>query len=238
MSDRLAVADIRARLTAPVVGRRLYLLGEVDSTHVVAGRLAREGAPEGTVVMAEAQTASRSRQGRVWFSPPGVNLYASVLLRPAIHAREAWGVALSGALALADTIEDLGPPPAIRWPDAVLVDGKTVAGLGVELTTRGEEIMHVILSAAVNVNLDRAALRAGLGPSSDHATSLGEVLGRPVPRNTLAAAYLGRLDAWTRRHRDDGVAPLVAAWRCREVAVGLPIEGARGLKLLAVGATR
>ena len=78
----LSIAGIRRRLRAPVVGRQLYLCGQVESTNASLSRLARSGAPEGTVVLAEAQTAGRGRLGQPWFSPPGVNLYCSIVLRP------------------------------------------------------------------------------------------------------------------------------------------------------------
>lgn len=73
-SPPLSIGGIRRRLRAPVVGRQLYLCGQVESTNATLSRLARSGAPEGTVVLAESQTAGRGRLGQPWFSPPGVNL--------------------------------------------------------------------------------------------------------------------------------------------------------------------
>jgi BirA family transcriptional regulator, biotin operon repressor / biotin---[acetyl-CoA-carboxylase] ligase len=227
LMNGLSVADIRARLSAAVVGRHLYLFGEVDSTNSVACRLAREGSAEGTVVLADAQTAGRGRLGQPWFSPAGVNLHASVIFRPVFPAREVARFSLIAPLALSDAIEDLGLSPAIRWPNDVLVGGKKLAGTRVECATRGEEIAHMVLGVAVDVNVQPPALQAALGPAGGHATSLRVALGREVGRNALAAAYLSRLDAWARRYAEEGPGLILAAWRARDILTGRRIE-ARG----------
>jgi hypothetical protein len=81
-SKRLSLQDIRGRLDTQLIGAHLYLLEEVESTNVSLRAIARAGGAEGTVVVAESQTHGRGRHGQPWFSPPGVNLYASVLFRP------------------------------------------------------------------------------------------------------------------------------------------------------------
>src|SRR5499433_2498509 len=85
----LAIESIRAGLAAPTVARQLYLFGQVSSTNRVLKQMAISGAAEGTVVLAETQTAGRGRMGQPWFSPPGVNLYASVLFRGSLTLGQA-----------------------------------------------------------------------------------------------------------------------------------------------------
>lgn len=233
-TDGLSVAAIRARLNASLVGRHLYLLGEVDSTNSVACRLAREGAAEGTVVLADAQTAGRGRLGQPWFSPAGVNLHASTLFRPAFHPREAKRFSLITSLALSDAIKDLGLSAAIKWPNDVLADGKKVAGSSAECVTHGDEIAHLVLGIGVDVNVDTVALHAALGPAADQVTSLRAVLGREVGRSALAAAYLSRLDAWARRYGEEGPQPILATWRDRDILIGRRIE-ARGHRTAVEG---
>src|SRR5687768_4009061 len=80
----LSIDALRSRLVTDRVGFHTYLFGEVGSTNAVLRRLAETGAADGTVVFAETQTAGRGRLGKPWFSPPGLNLYASVLFRPSI----------------------------------------------------------------------------------------------------------------------------------------------------------
>jgi BirA family biotin operon repressor/biotin-[acetyl-CoA-carboxylase] ligase len=136
----LSIAGIRRRLRAPVVGRQIYLCGNVESTNATLSRLARSGAPEGTVVIAEAQTAGRGRLGQPWFSPPDVNLYASVLFRGPLALKEAPLFSLIGGLALAEAVRETGATPAIKWPNDVLVDGRKVGGVLIECGARGDEV--------------------------------------------------------------------------------------------------
>jgi len=236
-TDDLSVAEVRARLSATVVGRHLYRLGEVDSTNSVACRLAREGALEGTVVLADAQTEGVGRLGQPWFSPPGLNLYISVLFRPACHVREAARFSLIAPLAACDAIEDLGLSPALNWPNDVLVGGHKVAGAHTEIAARGEEIAHLALGIAVNVNVERAALRDALGSAGANATSLRAALGRVVSRSALAAAYLSRLDVWARRYDEDGPGRILAAWCDGDVLIGRRI-GARNDRTIFEGRAR
>ncbi|MBI2528298.1 MAG: biotin--[acetyl-CoA-carboxylase] ligase [Candidatus Rokubacteria bacterium] len=223
-TDLLSVEGIRRGLQAATVGRQLYLFGEVESTNVALRRLAREGAVEGTAVLAEAQRAGRGRLGRQWFSPSGVNLYASVLFRPRFAPRQAPCFSFIASLAAADAVKELGPSPAIKWPNDVLVERKKVAGSLVECVTRGDEIECLILGVGINVNVPLPVLRAALGPAGANATSLAAVLGREVDRNALAASYLTHLDAWARRHQAEGAEPIVAAWRERDILTGRRVE--------------
>ncbi len=226
-AEQLSVEEIRRRLRAVTVGRQLYLFGEVGSTNSTLCGLAREGAIEGTVVIADGQTAGRGRLGQEWFSPRGVNLYASVLFRPHFRPREAARFSFIASLALADAIKDLGLKPAIKWPNDVLLGGKKVGGSLVECATRGEGIEFLILGVGVNVNVEPEALRAALGPAGAAATSLAAALGREVERNAFAASYLTHLDGWAQRYRTSGPEPVLAAWRERDILTGRRIE-ARG----------
>ena len=228
-SRSLVVGDIRARLSATVVGRQLYLFGELASTGSLTCRLAREGAPEGTTVIADAQTAGQGRMGREWLSPRGANVHVSVLFRPSFHTREAGRFSLIAPLALVDTVEDLGLSAAVRWPNDVLIGGRKVAATRADTMARGEEVSALVLGAMVNVNVDPATLVAALGPDQT-ATSLSSALGRHLDRSAFVAAYLSRLDAWVRRFRDEGAGPVVAAWRERDALTGRRVHacGPRG----------
>jgi BirA family biotin operon repressor/biotin-[acetyl-CoA-carboxylase] ligase len=216
----LAVEEIRRRLRATVVGAQLYVLGEVDSTNRVLAAMARDGAPEGTVVIADAQRAGRGRLGRPWFSPAGVNLYVSALFRPALTLRGLPSFSLIAGLAMIDAVRDIGLAPTSKWPNDVLVDGRKVGGARVECMGRGERVEQVVLGMGVNVNVSLAELEAALGPAARAASSLAVALGRNVDRNALAGCYLGHLDRWARRYREAGGAAVVAAWRERSALSG------------------
>src|SRR5262245_9334367 len=104
--DALDVERIRQSFAPQVVGEWICLFDEVPSTNAVLREMARAGAATGTVVLADSQTVGRGRAGQPWFSPPGVNLYASVLLRPDIEPGAAGPYSFVASLALADAIRE------------------------------------------------------------------------------------------------------------------------------------
>jgi BirA family transcriptional regulator, biotin operon repressor / biotin---[acetyl-CoA-carboxylase] ligase len=220
VADLLSIEAIRRQLRTAVVGRHLYLFGEVDSTNTVLRDLAQAGATDGTVVLAESQRQGRGRLGQEWFSPNGVNLYASVLFRDRLRPREAALFSLVAGLALADTIKELGLYPAIKWPNDVLLERKKVAGSLTECATRGEAVDFLVLGVGVNLNVDSASLRAALGAAAAGATSLAAVTGHEIDRNAFAASYLNHLEAWVFRYRKEGAAPVLSAWRDHDILTG------------------
>jgi BirA family transcriptional regulator, biotin operon repressor / biotin---[acetyl-CoA-carboxylase] ligase len=220
----LSIAGIRRRLRAPIVGRQLYLCGRVESTNATLSRLARSGAPEGTVVLAEAQTAGRGRLGQAWFSPPDVNLYASVLFRGPLALKEAPLFSLVGGLALADAVRESGGSPAIKWPNDVLVDGRKMGGSLIECGARGDEVEYLVLGVGANLNVDLDALGAALGPAAAGATSLRAAIGRDVDRDAFAASYLNALDARVSCYRGEGPGSVLEAWSERDILTGRQVE--------------
>lgn len=219
-TEPLSIEAIRRLLRATVVGQHLYLFGEVESTNMVLRDLARSGATEGTVVLAEGQRRGRGRLGQTWFSPSGVNLYASVLFRELLVPRKAGLFSFIAGLALADAIKDLGLHPAIKWPNDVLVDTRKVAGSLVECAIRDETVEFLVLGVGANLNVDREALHHALGDAAVGATSLSSVIGHEIDRNAFAASYLNRLDDWMLYYRKAGAAPVLDAWRDRDILTG------------------
>jgi BirA family biotin operon repressor/biotin-[acetyl-CoA-carboxylase] ligase len=211
----LSIELLRDHLDTETVGRHIYLFGQVVSTNATLRRLAAAGAEEGTVVLAEEQTGGRGRGESAWFSPPGVNVYASVLLRPALAPRQVPTFALIASLALCEAAWREGATAAIKWPNDVLLGGRKVAGSLVEYATRGDRVEHVILGVGANLNVDRRTLDAGLGARAPGAVALGEVTGREVDRNVFAATFLNRLEAWYRAWQARGTEAVLAAWRER-----------------------
>jgi BirA family transcriptional regulator, biotin operon repressor / biotin---[acetyl-CoA-carboxylase] ligase len=224
VEDRLAIEQIRRTLATDRVGFQTYLFGEVGSTNTVLRRFAETGAPDGTVVLAEAQTMGRGRLGKPWFSPPGLNLYASVLFRPAIPPSAVPVFAFISSLALTDAIWAEGLPAGIKWPNDVLVDGRKVAGTLAAYASAGDVVEYVILGLGVNLNVDRGALTTALGPAATQATSLREVAGRRIDRNAFAAAFLNLLEKWDDAYRTCGGDAVLQAWRDRDAVAGHTVE--------------
>lgn len=223
--DSLSIELIRRTLSSETVGRQIYLFGEVSSTNAVLRDLAKAGAREGTVVLAEEQTAGRGRQGQPWFSPPGVNLYASVLFRPAIPPNAVLAFSFIASLALTDVIWAEGLPAAIKWPNDILVKRKKVAGTLVECATAGDRVEYVVLGVGVNLNVTREVLRTALGQASHAATSLRELAGHEIDRNAFAATFLTLLERWFRIYVERGAEAVLAAWRDRDILAATVLPG-------------
>jgi BirA family biotin operon repressor/biotin-[acetyl-CoA-carboxylase] ligase len=215
---------VRKHLKGAAVGSDIQLFGTVASTNSVMRDLAARGAPEGTVVIADEQTAGHGRFGKPWFSPPRVNLYASVLFRPVIQSSEAPGFSFVGPLAVADTIKAEGLDATIKWPNDVLVEGKKVAGILVECATIDHRVDYVTIGFGVNLNMTRQELSKALGASGRAAGSLAEFAGHEIDRNAFAAALLNHLAAWVATYRERDVEALLAAWRDRDILTGRRVE--------------
>ncbi len=169
------------------LGVKLHYYSEIDSTNKRARELAENGAREGEIVVAEQQTRGRGRLGRTWVSPPFVNLYLSVILRPTLPPVQAAQITLTAAVALADTVACFAPdPPAIKWPNDILLRGKKVAGILTESSVNAEKVNYVILGIGVNLNFPAALMPEAI---RHRATSIMECAGNPVSRE----AFLGRL---------------------------------------------
>jgi BirA family biotin operon repressor/biotin-[acetyl-CoA-carboxylase] ligase len=218
--DRLKIELIRRHLWSETFARHILLHDEVPSTNEVLRRLAKREAREGTVVIAEAQTSARGRLGQTWFSPPGVNLYASVLLRPSLPLAALPVFSFVGSLALSEAVWLERLPAAIKWPNDILVGDRKVGGTLVECATTRDRLDHLILGCGVNLNVTPAALEEALGAEAARATSLSAAAGRPIDRNTFAAMVLNLLEKWLQVYRTYGPEPVLYAWRERDVLTG------------------
>ena len=188
-SANVVAETLRGGLYTRVVGKRLLFFQEVGSTMDEAVRRAERGTDEGTVVVAETQTASRGRQGRSWVSRSG-NLYLSVVLYPTLenlpYLNSLCGVAVVRAITNIS-----GLKPRIKWPNDVLLDGKKVAGLLVESAIAGGQVRQAIVGIGVNVALDAEEF----DELSGAATSLNQASAGDIPRDDLLREVLQQLDA-------------------------------------------
>jgi len=131
---------------------------------------------------------------------------------------------MATALAVAEAVETCGVPAQVKWPNDVLVDRRKVAGSLVECATSDRHVDWVILGVGVNVNVTRGALQAALGKASHAAGSLAEAARREIDRNAFAAAFLNLVDEWTQIYALQGAAPVVEAWRDRDILTGRRVE--------------
>ncbi len=209
--ERLVPGEIEESLRSTRLGRRVFFEKEADSTNRLARDLAIGGAAEGTLVLAESQTGGRGRKGRNWFSPPGVGLYLSLVLRPRFQPAEAPKMTLLAGVALAETILPLIPSRvAIKWPNDVLAGGKKLAGILIEIGTEIDAIDYMVVGVGLNVNTP-----AGLFPVElrERVTSIAVESGRPVSRTDTLADFLWRFEGWYARVSREGFGPVVRRWR-------------------------
>jgi BirA family biotin operon repressor/biotin-[acetyl-CoA-carboxylase] ligase len=213
------------------IGRTVVYLEETDSTNLQARRLAEKGAAEGTVVIADAQTAGRGRLGRNWVSPPRVNLYLSVVLRPSLAPHQAPQITLLSSLAVAEAIEACsGLAATVKWPNDVLLHGRKVAGLLGEIAASMAGLDFIVLGMGLNVNTSPDQLPSRrLYP----ATSIAVEKGERVARRPLAEELLKRLDLHYDTFLQQGFAPIRAPWQRRCAMLGQHIEIDNGAALLS-----
>jgi len=190
----LVSATLRGGLFTRVVGQRILFFQKLTSTMDEAARQA-EGAygrppvPDGTVVVAETQTASRGRFQRHWVSQPG-NLYLSVVFRPTLQALPSLSI-LSGVAVARAIRKTTGLNPRIKWPNDILLDGKKIAGILVESVLEGEAVRYAAVGIGINVSLDTNEINE----IASFATSLNAATGDAVSREALLRHLLQDLDA-------------------------------------------
>jgi BirA family transcriptional regulator, biotin operon repressor / biotin---[acetyl-CoA-carboxylase] ligase len=199
-----AVADLLLpAFVAPLVRGTLFERGlrhffKIDSTNLAAMAAAQEGAPEGTVLLAEEQTAGRGRGGHGWHSAPSSGVYLSAILRPPMPPADALLLSLAAGLAIADGAAEItGIRPDLRWPNDLLIGEKKFCGILTEMQAEPTRVRHVVVGIGINVNHD--ALPPDLAPI---ATSLRVETGRTFSRVALTAAVLKALDREYRNLRD------------------------------------
>ena len=207
----LCVEEIQRGLVTERLGKRIHYLSEVDSTNLYARNLAEKGGLEGEVVIAESQSRGKGRLGRSWVSPPCLNLYLSVILRPKLPPLHAPQITLMSAVALAETVQSFSPsPPEIKWPNDILVEGKKLAGILTESSCSPEKILFAVLGIGVNLNFSQELMP---GPIREIATSLMILTGSPVDRGAFALQLIQNLDRCYGDLEDKGFPFIAERWR-------------------------
>jgi len=216
---------------AALVGRVVHALEAVDSTQAVLGRMAREGAAEGTVVTARHQTAGRGRRDRSWWDAAGDSLLVSVLLRPAVAAAHVAQLSLVAAVAVTDALDVLvGRPGHIRWPNDVLLDGAKICGILPEAAVDpAGQVSHVVLGIGLNVN--QTAFPPELGA---RATSLRLVSGTCRDPGAVLPVLMEALDRRYREWLERGFAGMMEVWRHRAITLGQRVRTPDGRDGVAV----
>jgi len=212
---------IRNKLSQSLFAPNIVFNETVDSTNTLLKDLAARGAAEGTIVIAEEQTAGRGRMGRAWLSPGHSNLYLSLLLRPAIKPDQAFVLTMVMALATIDGVEKVsGLGPMIKWPNDLYVDGRKLGGILTELSVRDRAVEHVVLGLGLNVNWKPGEERGIVY----QATSVFKETGRKISRNGLLVEILISFEDYYGRVLAGNIAEIYDKWNERSMLLGKPVE--------------
>jgi BirA family biotin operon repressor/biotin-[acetyl-CoA-carboxylase] ligase len=194
---RLSEAEIRDALTGCIIGREIFVLETTTSTNDSVLERTSPSTPEGLVVFAERQTAGRGQRSNSWESAAGKGLWFSFLLRPKIDIGGSPQLAEWAAHTVADTIsKEFALPATVKLPNDVIVAGKKIAGILVEMRAQRNAPHIAIIGIGVNVNHQPQDFPEELRP---RAISLAMALDRPVDRHQFAIALLRNLNASYRK---------------------------------------
>lgn len=227
MTLALSIESIQKKLTTHSFGKQILLFDQIDSTNNEMQRQAQSGLSEGGVILAEAQSQGKGRLGRKWFSPPGVNLYLSVLLRPS-GPNPSPLLSLLSAVAAAEGIETTtGLSPTLKWPNDLLVSTpsgeRKIGGILLEFSQGTLPTSPPFLTVGIGINVN---VRSNQFPSeiTAGATSLYELLHEEVDRNLLAAMLLNQCEAWYTRFLSGEQEVIRSVWLQRSCTLGKKVR--------------
>lgn len=217
--DLLRPQELREGLKTVCIGQvEIRYFDRTDSTNLRAKAMAADGAPEGTLVIAEEQTQGRGRRGRNWFSPPGAGIYLSLILRPGILPQEAPRFALLTATAVAEAVREITMlETRIKWPNDILVGGRKLGGILTEISMEMDKVEYMIVGLGLNVNLAREAFPPDL---QELGTSIQVEMGRFLPRLPLVRRILEKFEETYQEYQRQGFASIRSRWQAFTDMIG------------------
>ena len=221
VANQMYSTSLDEYLGTKFVGQKTLYYPVTSSTMDVAKQAVSDGAREGTIVIADHQTAGRGRLGRKWVSSPEDSILVSIILYPKIE--ELRLLNMIAALAVAQSIEKLTDlKPVLKWPNDVLIEGKKVSGALIETDVHGEEARSAVVGIGLNVNLDPSSM----GEISQTATSIREMAGHEVSRLDALQLLLREFEelCLALRHGE----PVHQEWQRRLETLGKDVAVRRG----------
>jgi len=225
--DLLLPADWSRDLPTRYLQGPFHHFPRLPSTNDWAKSLARDGAPQGTVVVAETQTAGRGRLGRTWESPRGAGIYVSLILRPDLPPHELPKLTLTAAVAAVEALkENAGVPVGIKWPNDLILHGRKLGGILTEMETESDRMSHVVLGMGLNVHT-----RDFSPDLHDSAISLAQT-GGTYSRRDLLRTWLTSLDRLYDLFLQGRFPDILARWRRACVTLGTDVIIKQGSKVI------
>ena len=206
--QRLNIDQLRDLLTTADFGQNLHYFVQTTSTMDDARRLAEDGAPHGTVVVADEQTAGRGTKGRIWVSPPGESIHTTLIVRPTID--ELKRLSIVSPVATTDAVRETTPlEPTIKWPNDIQMEHRKMGGILIEAGWSENQPQYALVGIGLNVNFDPTPWATQIDRP---ATSLMIELGERQSREPVLAALI---NAFERRYRQAGTDELHQTWVAR-----------------------
>jgi len=201
---------LKAKFEGKSFGHSIYYYDKTSSTNDDAFSLGLNGVPEGTIVIADSQTAGKGRIRRSWISPPGLNIYTSVILRPKIEAFKASGIPIMAGVAVAEVLDLYCPGQVeLKWPNDVIIKNKKVCGILSEAKMREGTIDFIVLGIGINVNIQDGKFSEEI---RDIATSLAIESGQYIDRQELIIRLYENLEKWYKQQLQKGFDPIKNKW--------------------------
>lgn len=198
--DTIAAREVGSRLTTHRMGREIRYFSTIDSTNQFAKKIAEEGAADGTLIIADEQTAGKGRSGRHWVTRPGEAASFTLILRPKLPPDKVSMVTLVMGLAVSNTVHALYDVDAgIKWPNDVVLDGKKICGILTEMSAEINEVHYIVIGVGINANMTQIPQEL-----MQTATSLELVLGRSVNRAQLLAVLMQEFEDLYERFEETG----------------------------------
>ena len=216
MDNDLSSAAITRNLMTSFIGQQVIYYPSLTSTNEVAKREARQGAVEGTTIVAGEQTAGKGRLQRVWLSPEG-SIALSIILYPRLEDMPS--LMMLASLAVAHSIEAVtGLRPQLKWPNDVLIKGRKITGILIENSLRGKTLKYAVIGIGININIRMA----DFPELSTLATSLSDELGNKVSPLAIIKRLLVEIEGLYRQLPDSD--SIYREWRDNLLTLGKKVR--------------
>lgn len=225
LPDLLLPENILPELNTKVIAvdkSRMIYLECTESTNKFAKKIAAEGAPEGTVIVAEEQTGGKGRLERDFFSPKSKGILFSLILRPNCLPKDAPKFTLLAAVALVKAMEKFNLQAGIKWPNDIMFDGRKVVGILTEMSAEIERVNYIVIGIGINANIRREEFPENI---RNIAASLYEMNGnKKISRINFFCAVLEELDKLYRETNLNGFEKIFELWRKYNITLNSEVK--------------
>lgn len=221
--DKVDMGQLQQFLTTERYGRQMHYYDTVDSTQLVAHELVRSGAPDGTVVIAEHQSAGRGRMMREWESSEGKGIWMTVIIRPNVAPHQAPQFTLVTAVAIVQAMKACfnNFTPEIKWPNDILVNGKKTTGILTEMVAEADRIQALLIGIGINVNQQPEDFPDEL---QNIATSIAIEEGEQIERVHFVANVLDFLEHYSDHYVKNGFGMIKTLWEQSSGTIGKQVK--------------